>query len=102
EGNLDRALRDYQMWDVLNSDFTYDDKPGWGWQAGAEYIFYITQQFGITLGASYFAGGSDLNMRGSYRGGVDGTNFETVTASFPESRLDFTGWEISVGALFGN
>ena len=101
-GNLDAALRDYVMWDVLNSNFDYDNNIGWGYQMGVEYIVYITQQFGLTFGASYFVGGADLNLGGSYSGGIDGGIIQSASDTFPESRLDFTGWEISVGALFGN
>ncbi len=101
-GNLDRALLDFEGWDVLNSDFAFDNNPGWGYEVGAEYIVYVTKQFGITLGANYFIGGASLNMKGSYRGGVDGSGFETVQAAYPDSRLDLSGWEISLGALFGN
>lgn len=101
-GNLDKALKEYIMWDVLNSDFAYENNLGWGYQLGAEYIVYITKQFGITLGANYFLGGSDLNLGGFYSGGLLGGPLQTALEDFPASRLDFTGWEISLGALFGN
>ncbi len=101
-GNLDRALRDLEGWDVLNSDFNYDNNVGWGYELGAEYIVYVSKQFGITMGVNYFIGGSNLNMRGSYRGGVNGSVLETVQAAYPDSILDLSGWEISLGALFGN
>ena len=101
-GNLDKALKEYIMWDVLNSDYAYENNLGWGYQLGAEYIVYITKQFGITLGANYFLGGSDLNLGGFYSGGLLGGPLQTALEDFPASRLDFTGWEISLGALFGN
>jgi len=101
-GNLDRALRDIEDWEVLNSDFDYDNNIGWGYQLGAEYIVYVSKQFGITMGATYFIGGTNLNMRGVYQGGVNGSAFETVQAAYPDSKIDLTGWEISLGALFGN
>jgi hypothetical protein len=101
-GNLDKALKEYVMWDVLNSDYTYENNLGWGYQLGAEYIVYITKQFGITLGANYFFGGADLNLEGSYSGGLSGGTLQTAIEDFPDSKLDFTGWEISLGALFGN
>ncbi len=100
-GNLDRALRDLEGYEVLNSDFTYDNNPGWGYEAGAEYILYVNDQFGITLGANYFLGGANINLRGSYTGGSNGVIEPTKEVSYEGSRLDFTGWEISVGAIFG-
>ncbi len=100
-GNLDRALRDMEGWEVLNSDFTYDNNPGWGYEFGAEYIAYVNKQFGITIGANYFIGGAKINLRGTYKGGTDGTAFEEKTVEYTDSILDFTGWEISLGVLFG-
>lgn len=100
-GNLDRALRDLENWDVLNADFTYDNNPGWGYEFGAEYIVYINKQFGITLGANYFIGGANINLRGTYKGGTDGAGLEEKQVEYTDSVLDFTGWEISVGILFG-
>jgi len=100
-GNLDRALRDMEDWEVLNSDFTYDNNPGWGYEFGAEYIAYVSKQFGITIGANYFIGGSNLNLRGTYNGGTDGGGLEEKTVEYTDSTLDFTGWEISLGVLFG-
>jgi len=100
-GNLDRALRDLEGWEVLNSEFTYDNNPGWGYEAGVEYILYINDQFGITLGANYFIGGATLNLKGTYVGGSNGTLEPTKDVFYEGSRLDFTGWEISLGVLFG-
>ena len=100
-GNLVSALKDYYVYDVLNSDFNYDNKIGWGYEFGAEYVLYLSRKLGITLGANYFLGGAGLNLEGSYTGGTAG-GLSTETVSFPDSKLDFTGWEISVGALFGN
>jgi len=100
-GNLDRALRELEGWEVLNSDFTYDNNPGWGYEAGAEYIVYVNKQFGITLGANYFVGGAKLDLRGSYTGGSSGVIEPTQDVFYEGSKLDFTGWEISLGVLFG-
>ena len=101
-GNLDRALREYEGWDVANSAMTYDNSIGWGYEVGAEYIVYVTRDFGLTFGANYFIGGSDIALRGSYSGGDIGSTISTVPAAFPGSRLDLSGWEITVGAIFGN
>lgn len=100
-GNLDRALREMEGWDVLNSSFEYDNKPGWGYEGGAEYIVYVNNQFGITLGANYFLGGASLNMRGAYSGASGGAFEPEKQANYPDAKLDFTGWEISLGVLFG-
>src|SRR6187549_3068081 len=33
-GNFDRAIRKYEGWQVANADFTYRNKPGWGYHGG--------------------------------------------------------------------
>jgi hypothetical protein len=99
-GNLDRALRELEGWEVLNSEFVYDNNPGWGYEAGVEYILYF-KSFGITLGANYFLGGATINMRGSYLGGSNGVIEPVKEVAYPGSQIDLTGWEISLGVLFG-
>lgn len=102
EGNLDRALREELNWSVLNSNFTYDNKPGWGYDVGAEYIIYVTDQFGLTFAVNYLFGGSEVNLRGTYAGVNESGEVDSGSADFQGSKLDFTGWEITLGALFGN
>lgn len=102
EGNLDRAIADWQGLDVVNSDFDYDNQPGFGWMAGIKYIIYLRENFGITLGANYLSGKSPLNLRGSYQGGITGGTVENFPdVQFEDAQLDFTGFEFSIGVLVG-
>ncbi len=102
EGNIDRALRTFHNWEVVNSDFEFDSKLGLGIHFGAEYIIYVTNQFGISLGGNYFIGDADLGLNGSYVGGDAVNGLQTVTADYPDSKIDFTGLEISLGVIFTN
>ncbi|MEO1055125.1 MAG: hypothetical protein AAFX87_31105 [Bacteroidota bacterium] len=102
EGNLDRALRDLEGWDVANSDFEFDNNIGLGFHFGVEYIFYLNNQFGISLEGNYFIGDADLDLRGSYTGGPISGPLQTVEADYGDSQIDFTGLEISIGLLFSN
>ena len=99
-GNLDGAIRSFEGWDVANSDFDYENNFGFGFQAGVEYIIYVTSQFGISLGGNYFIGDADMGLEGSYTGGVMAGPLETKSVSYPDSKVDFTGLEISLGILF--
>lgn len=101
EGNFDRAIREYENWEVANSDLAFEAKPGWGYQAGMEFLFYVNRQFGITAEINYLSGGANYPITGSYLGGNQG-QLNTVTADYPDARVDLTGWEISLGAVFGN
>ena len=101
-GNIDRALVDHLNWQVANNNFQFDNKIGYGYEFGLEYIQYFSRKFGVSLGANYYIGGSDLHLRGSITGGNDQTGIITVPADYPDSRLDYTGLEISIGIIFSS
>ncbi len=101
EGNLDRELKEYFQWEVLNSDFSVNNNLGYGYHFGVEYIIYFSQKFGISLEAYYLSGSSPLDMKGSYTGiPSDGDNIQLENADFTDAELDFTGYEFSIGLLF--
>lgn len=97
-GNLDRAIRTYESWQVANSNFTYKNKPGWGYHAGAELTIYVTQQLGISLETNYLMGDSKFPLKGSYTGG--NTALETKQVEYPDAKIDLTGLEFSIGIIF--
>jgi hypothetical protein len=101
EGNLDRELKTYLGWEVLNSDFSVSNNIGLGYHFGAEYIIYLSKKFGLSFEAYYLAGSAPLDMRGKYRGvPQSGDPVNEVTVEFAEAQLDFTGYEFSIGVLF--
>ena len=85
--------------DVVNTDLSSKNKVGTGIQFGAELVYYFAKQFGVSIGGNYFIGGSDLDLTGSYIG-ADSAGVQTVQVDYPESKLDFTGFEISLGIIF--
>jgi hypothetical protein len=99
-GNMDRALRNYYQWDVANSDLKYDNTIGFGYLVGGEIIFYFADKFGINFEVNYLSGGSNLNYRGFVTGGSMLDIIETENIEYKDARLDFTGWEITIGVLF--
>ncbi|MEJ7646870.1 MAG: hypothetical protein WKF87_19895 [Chryseolinea sp.] len=99
-GNFDRALRTYSGWQVVNSDLTYKNKPGWGYHGGAELTVYVTQQVGISIETNYLAGDSAFPLRGTYAGGND--SIETLNADFPDAKIDLTGLEFSIGVIMNS
>lgn len=99
-GNIDRALVDYLGWAVANNSFDFDNKIGYGYEFGAEIVQYFSRRFGISLGANYFIGGADLNLRGSVTGATGQTGVITIQENYQGSKLDYTGLEISVGIIF--
>ncbi|NJN28197.1 MAG: hypothetical protein HC819_20620 [Cyclobacteriaceae bacterium] len=101
EGNMDRELRQYLNWEVLNSDMKVTNNPGFGYHFGGEYLIYFSKKFGISFEAYYLAGASPLDLKGSYRGvATDGAAITAGEVDFPDAQLDFSGYELSIGVLF--
>ena len=99
-GNIDRAIRNYEGWDVANSDLTYVNHPGVGYLFGAELTFYVTNQFGISLETNYLSSQAKFPLTGTYSGGtLLGTN-QKKDADFQDAKVDFTGLEFSIGIIF--
>ena len=99
-GNLDRAIGKNQQWDVVNSHFSFDNKPGFGLQGGVELTVDVTSQWGISIASNYLSGQSKIPMTGSYSGGTLGGTNTTVQADYKDAKVDFTGLEFSIGILF--
>ena len=97
-GNFDRAIRTYENWSVANSTMTYANKPGFGYHVGAEFTFYVTRQFGISLESNYLMGSAKFPLTGSYSGGNN--SIETVPFQYSDAKVDFTGLEFSIGVIF--
>lgn len=98
-GSMDRALVRYQNWRVGNSRFSFENRPGWGYHAGLEWLVYVSRQFGISLETNYLAGASRFPLTGEATGVDAGGMLTTVPLSFPDAKIDFTGFEFSVGVM---
>ena len=100
-GNIDKAIRKAEGWAVANADFNHDHGIGLGFFFGAEYVVYVTRQWGLSLEGNYFIGDADIGLNGTYTGGPMSGPLETRTVDYADSKVDFTGLEISIGILFG-
>ncbi len=101
EGNLESELLAYTGWEVLNSSYSAKNAFGYGYLFGAELFFYLTKKFGLSLEAYYMSGFSSLDMKGSYTGiPIDGDPLTYVEENFPDAKLDYTGYEFSIGVIF--
>ena len=100
-GIIDKALREHYQLQVVDSKFDFDNKPGFGYLVGIEYIFYLSKGYGISLEGNYYVGRSSLALRGTYQGGTGTVLFDPVAVDYPDSKVDFTGLEVSIGVLMG-
>lgn len=99
-GNIDRALRAYQKWDVANADLSFQNNPGFGPHVGAELTVYVTDQFGISFETNYLMGMASMPLKGTYVGGNLSGPLQSVAADFKDAKVDFTGLEFSIGLIF--
>ncbi|MGC4022402.1 MAG: hypothetical protein QM734_10850 [Cyclobacteriaceae bacterium] len=99
-GNFDRAIRKYENWDVANSDLSFKNNPGFGYHFGGELTIYITNQFGISLETNYLMGTAKLPLTGTYSGGTMAGPLQTKSVDYKNAKVDFTGFEFSVGIIF--
>jgi hypothetical protein len=99
-GNMDRAIREYEGWAVANSAFSFKNKPGFGYHAGAELTVPVTPQVGLSIETNYLMGQSKFPLEGSYTGGNTTTETVVVGDDFKNAKIDFTGLEFSIGLIF--
>jgi hypothetical protein len=100
-GNMDRAMREFYQFQILNSDLLFSNNPGFGYHAGVELTFYITSQVGIVLEANYLIGQAKFPLSGEYQA-YDGASSTTATVDYDNAKIDFTGLEISLGLIFSS
>ena len=101
-GNLDRAIREFEGWQVANAQVSGENNIGLGFHFGAEYIFYLNSQFGISVEGNYFIGDANFPLTGNYTGGPENGPLVTREVDFSDGKIDFTGFEISLGVIFNN
>jgi hypothetical protein len=97
-GNLDRALRSFEQWEVVNSNVSFKNHPGFGYHGGFELTVYVTSQLGISLETNYLVGEAKFPMTGSYVGG--GEPLQEKAIDYQDAKVDFTGLEFSIGVIF--
>ncbi len=99
-GNLDRAIRTHENWTLANADLAFDNQPGFGYHFGAEFTVYVTRQFGISIETNYLMGFNKFPLTGSYSGTDGQTGIQTVDVDYRDAKVDFTGFEFSIGIIF--
>ena len=99
-GNLDRAIRETENWEVANAEYDTDFKLGAGLMGGIAFEFYVSKDFSITMEFQYLRGGSEVNLDGSYSGAPVGAIIQSVNSVIEDGSVVIEGLEISLGANF--
>lgn len=97
-GNIDRAIREYEDWEVANAELEYENHPGAGYMFGVEFIVYVTNQIGLSFETNYLAGDAKFPLTGNYIGGSSALTTKQV--DYPDARVDLTGLEFSIGIFY--
>lgn len=100
KGNWDRAISEYEKWDVVNANLSYDNRPGYGYIWGIEIEYHVNKKLGIFVQGNYLDGESALGVTGDYKGGSVGGTITTKRANFNNAKLSIKGYEITIGAHF--
>jgi hypothetical protein len=98
-GNMDRAIKNYENWKIVNAEFTAHAKPGVGWMSGIELTTNVTRQWGLSLEINYLAGKSPFKLEGNYSGLDQSDIFISRKAEYPNAKINLTGLEISLGVM---
>lgn len=99
-GNIDRAIRALEDWDVVNSKLSDENNPGFGYHFGAELTIPVTSQVSVSLETNYLMGSADFPLKGSYTGGTLNALPQTKSVDYKDAKVDFTGLEFSIGLIF--
>ncbi|MEQ9303197.1 MAG: hypothetical protein RJQ14_04720, partial [Marinoscillum sp.] len=101
EGNMDRAFRNYENWEVLNTDLTYEDQLGFGYLGGVEFQLKLNDNLSLSTEVLYLVGYAKAELTGSYTG-VENSQSDiiTKTVNITDARTTLQGLELSLGAVF--
>lgn len=96
QGNMDGMLRNYEQWDACTSDIKFSNHINHGYVFGLSVSIWFNDDQAISPGVFYYMGGSKLGLNGTYAGGKSGTPVENRTLEFPDSRLNYRGFEVQI------
>lgn len=98
-GNIDRAIRDHENWQIANANLDFKNKPGFGFHGGFELTFAVTRQWGLSFETNYLMGSSKIPLNGSYKGADSNGTISVKDVDERNAKVDFTGLEFSIGII---
>ncbi len=96
QGNMDAMLMKYEGWDACTSDMHFKNTINHGYVVGMSISIWFNDDQAISPGLFYYVGGSKLNLNGTYTGAKIGDPVESKTIEFPDSRLNYRGFEVQI------
>jgi hypothetical protein len=96
QGNMDQMFMKYEGWDACTSDINFKNTINHGYVVGLSISIWFNDDQALSPGLFYYVGGSKVGLNGSYTGGKVGAPIETKTVEFPNSRLNYRGFEVQI------
>lgn len=83
--------------DLVWTETSLEQNNTFGLLAGVESVIRIRDGLGLRLGVNYYLGRSALNPSGNYTALLRDGTVERGTFEFPDTDLDYSGWELMIG-----
>jgi hypothetical protein len=100
-GNIDKAIRENEHWDVATSSLSFKNSPGFGYHGGVELTVAVTNQVSISIETNYLVGQSNMPLTGTYAGGsINSTIAAPTVVDYKNAKVDFSGLEFSLGLIY--
>ncbi len=100
EGNMDRGFRKHYSYKIINTDFSLDNKLGFGWLVGVDFEFPINRDVSINFGGHYLDGGVKTGLNGSYVALDQNDQIINESINLPVAEILLQGFELSIGVQF--
>ena len=98
KGNLDEAVAKDKGWDTASTDMEFENNIGFGWVVGGSITYYIIQELaGVFLEVLYYQGSAPLKLKGRATGTVGTTVVTDNELSYPDTSINFSAVEITLG-----
>lgn len=98
EGSFSRGFeRINPRYELVWTDTRLEQNNTFGLLTGIEAVLRVSDKIKIKLGTNYYLGASALNPSGSYTALLKDGTIERGTFEFPDTDLDFTGLEFTIG-----
>jgi hypothetical protein len=96
QGNMDKMFMNYEGWDACTSDMSFKNRINHGYVVGMSISIWFNDDQAVSPGVFYYVGGSKMGLNGTYTGGKLGNPVETKAVDFPNSRLNYRGFEVQI------
>lgn len=97
QGHWDRAIRDFNEWDLVNGELQLDNRLGYGWISGISIDIPITRKYALSFGVNYLSAQVNSPIGGIIEGITSSNQRINETLDYNDAYTLLQGLEISLG-----